>query len=154
MTNIIHFTPEMQDEIYNQVFGKDRRWLSQAVGYVHRTRRGYPDDDPRWTEATTIDHILYYIAAAKSMQKDATLDDRNIQVQLRRWLDNNPCILPEMPTSFETDKAGPDHGIDLEAEMTAAMSAHIVSEAHADIIAEKLAESPPVPPPAPPGKRR
>lgn len=104
MTRIV-FTPEMQDKIYNQVFGNDRRWLSEAVAYVNRTRRGYPEDDPRWTEDTTIDHILYFIIAAKGLEKDATLDDRNLVVNLRRWLDNNPCILPEMPKPEPTPQA-------------------------------------------------
>jgi hypothetical protein len=143
----IHFTDEMQKEIYDQVFGKNRKWLKEAVAYVHRVRRGYPEDDPRWNDKTTVDHVLYYVTVAKGMKLDATLDDRNVMVKVRRWLDNNPCIMPEAPKAFVP---APDHGLDIEAEMNRAMSAHIVSETDAKIISEQLDATPAPPePPAP-----
>ena len=92
----LQFSEELQKEIYEQVIGNDRNWLSEAVPYVRRVRRGYPPDDPRWTDQTTIDHILYYVTIAKTLDRDATLDMRNIRVRVKEYIDANPCIIKEI----------------------------------------------------------
>jgi hypothetical protein len=98
----VYFTPAVQEAIYQQVPPEDRKWLFEAVAYVKRTRRGYPPDDPRWTDEALIEHVLYYVAVAKYIARDATLDDRNVLIRIRSALDNNPCPLrpvtaPEVP---------------------------------------------------------
>ena len=91
----LQFSNELQERIYEQVPVRDRKWLGDAVAYVRSTRRGYPPDDARWNDDTTVDHILYYVTVATSIQKDATLDVKNVAAKIRRYLDTNPCIVGE-----------------------------------------------------------
>ena len=93
----LQFSDDLQRRVYEQVHGKDRKWLGEAVLYVRSVRRSYPPDDPRWNDDTTLDHILYYITVANSFQRDATLDIKNVLVHVRLYLDKNPCILEPLP---------------------------------------------------------
>lgn len=140
MPSEIYFTDKMQREIYEQVVGKNTKWLHEAVAYVRRTRKQYPPDDPRWTDQVVVDHILYYVNVANAIQKDATLDDRNVLVGIRQWLDNNPHPLPPK-----------DEVIDVGAKINEVMGEAIAAKLDDEIVSEPEPSPEPSPePPAPP----